>query len=290
MGERSPCRYTCGRHRVTSAGRGPARPDPLPPPPVPPSPGSRSGGCGVGRAAVAATPPGGAARRPPASPPPSRSPRNPTAGPARRTDAVLRALPAGACLPLARRVRGLARARLRRAAGPALRRAGPGRAGTAPRPSRDARGRRAAPSAGKRARGAPVVPPNSAGRLAALCGGAEGRAAPCRAGVLLPSRLAASRRGRGQRAVLRGRARSRPVSQPRGSPPVLGDGAAQTRSPCRAGKCEALSELRRAMVAAFLIRLLLGPHPDRLSVSFSTSRSRENRESFTASLHPLGCV
>lgn len=274
------------------AGTGPARPDPLPPPPVPPSPGSRSGGCGVGRAAVAATPPGGAARRPPASPPPSRSPRNPTAGPARRTDAVLRALPAGACLPLARRVRGLARARLRRAAGPALRRAGPGRAGTAPRPSRDARGRRAAPSAGKRARGAPVVPPNSAGRLAVLCGGAEGRAVPCRAGVLLPSRLAASRRGRGQRAVLRGRgrARSRPVSQPRGSPPVLGDGAAQTRSPCRAGRCEALSELRRAMVAAFLIRRPLGPHPDRLSVSFSTSRSRENRESFTASLHPLGCV
>lgn len=178
MGERSPCRYTCGRHRVTSARRGPTRPDPLPPPPILPSPASRNEGCGAGRAAAAATPPGGAARRPPVAPPPSRSPRNPTAGCTRRTDAVLRALPAGARLLPVRRVRGLARARLRRAAGPALRRAGPGRAGAA-RGFRGTRGeRRAALSAGKRARGAPVVSPSSAGRLAALCGAVRRVASP----------------------------------------------------------------------------------------------------------------
>ena len=291
MGERSPCRYTCGRHRVTSAGRGPARPDPLPPPPVPPSPGSRSGGCGVGRAAVAATPPGGAARRPPASPPPSRSPRNPTAGPARRTDAVLRALPAGACLPLARRVRGLARARLRRAAGPALRRAGPGRAGTAPRPSRDARGRRAAPSAGKRARGAPVVPPNSAGRLAALCGGAEGRAAPRRAAPAssLPPALR-----------LRGGAGGSVRSS--GAAPALGP----CPSPAAPRPCSVMAPLKRGPRAGLVnvrhcpsygVRWSLRFSSDVPSVrirtgcpSASPRRVLVKTESFTASLHPLGCV
>lgn len=267
------------------AGTGPARPDPLPPPPVPPSPGSRSGGCGVGRAAVAATPPGGAARRPPASPPPSRSPRNPTAGPARRTDAVLRALPAGACLPLARRVRGLARARLRRAAGPALRRAGPGRAGTAPRPLRDARGRRAAPSAGKRARGAPVVPPNSAGRLAALWA-VPRRAAPASS---FPPALRL-------RGAVGGSVRSS------GAAPALGP----CPSPAAPRPCSVMAPLKRGPRAGLVnvrhcpsygVRWSLRFSSDVPSVrirtgcpSASPRRVLVKTESFTASLHPLGCV
>lgn len=84
MGERSPCRYTCGRHRVTPAWPGPAR---LGSPRVPPSPSpaSRSGGCGPGQAAAAGTAPGAAGRHRPARPPwRSHTARNrspPAAGP-----------------------------------------------------------------------------------------------------------------------------------------------------------------------------------------------------------------
>lgn len=60
------------------------------------------------------------------------------------------------------------------------------------------------------------------------------------------------------------------------------------QSPGRAAKREALPELRRAVVAAFLVKRPLAPHAGGSTVSFSASRSRENRESYPVFLHPLG--
>ena len=104
------------------------------------------------------------------------------------------------------------------------------------------------------------------------------RAVPCPP-ARLPCRPAAPRWGR---------ARSR-LERPSPAAPLTRPVMALLKlSPGRVAKCEALPELRRAMVTAFLMKHPLAPHAGGPSVSFSASRSRENRESFIVFLHPLG--